>query len=76
MSEGFEARTIFTFGHATLPIARFIALLKVYAIERLADIRTVPRSRYNPQFNAESLTESLSAADIEYVPMPALHLSV
>jgi uncharacterized protein (DUF488 family) len=63
---------IFTVGHSTLPIGRFIALLKGYAIEQLADIRTVPRSRYNPQFNAESLAESLGEASIEYVPMPAL----
>jgi uncharacterized protein (DUF488 family) len=64
--------TIFTVGHSTLPIERFIALLQAYGIERLTDIRTVPRSRHNPQFNAADLARSLGAADIEYLAMPAL----
>jgi uncharacterized protein (DUF488 family) len=63
---------IFTLGHSTLPIERFIALLRTYGIERLMDIRTVPRSRHNPQFNDTALAESLTAAHIEYVPMKAL----
>ena len=63
---------IFTIGHSSLPIERFIALLKVYGIERLADIRTVPRSRHNPQFNADALADSLAAQRIDYIPMPAL----
>ena len=61
--------TIFTVGHSTLPIERFVALLKGYAIERLVDIRTVPRSRHNPQFNSEALAASVAANDIEYVSM-------
>jgi uncharacterized protein (DUF488 family) len=64
--------TIFTVGHSTLPIARFIALLKIYGIAQLGDVRTVPRSRHNPQFNADALVESLAAEGIAYVPMPAL----
>jgi uncharacterized protein (DUF488 family) len=63
---------IFTVGHSTLPIDQFIALLQAYGIERLADIRTVPRSRHNPQFNADELERSLAAANITYVPMPGL----
>jgi uncharacterized protein (DUF488 family) len=64
--------TIFTVGHSTLPIERFIALLKIYGVERLVDIRTVPRSRHNPQFNDTAMADSLTAAHLEYVPMPAL----
>ena len=64
--------TVFTVGHSTLPIERFIALLATYGVERLADIRTVPRSRHNPQFNADALADSLGEAGIEYVPMQAL----
>jgi uncharacterized protein (DUF488 family) len=64
--------TVFTVGHSTLPIERFIALLETYGIERLADIRTVPRSRHNPQFNGDALADSLAAAGIDYVPMLAL----
>jgi uncharacterized protein (DUF488 family) len=63
---------IFTVGHSTLPIERFIALLKIYAIECLADIRTVPRSRHNPQFNSDALGHALKQVTIEYVPLPAL----
>lgn len=63
---------IFTVGHSTLPIDTFIDLLKSYGIERLVDIRTIPRSRHNPQFNDSALAASLGAHGIEYVPMPAL----
>ena len=64
--------TVFTVGHSTLPIDRFIALLAAYGIESLMDVRTVPRSRHNPQFNGDALAGSLAAAGIEYVPMQAL----
>jgi len=64
--------TIFTVGHSTLSSDQFVALLKAYGIERLADIRTVPRSRHNPQFNADVLAHSLAGERIEYVPMPGL----
>jgi uncharacterized protein (DUF488 family) len=63
---------IFTVGHSTLPIERFIALLQTYGIERLVDIRTMPRSRHNPQFNDTALAGSLTAQRIEYVHIPAL----
>jgi uncharacterized protein (DUF488 family) len=64
--------SVFTVGHSTLPIERFIALLKTYAIERLADIRTVPGSRHNPQFQSDALAASLAAEQIEYTHMAAL----
>src|SRR5262245_54616049 len=63
---------IFTIGHSTLPIERFVSLLHTYGIECLADIRTVPRSRHNPQFNAESLAETLRAANVAYSPLASL----
>jgi uncharacterized protein (DUF488 family) len=63
---------IFTLGHSTLPIERFIALLQTYGIERLADIRTMPRSRHNPQFNDTALAGSLTAEHLEYVHVQAL----
>lgn len=66
------ASAIFTVGHSTLAIDRFLRLLGIYGIEQLADVRTVPRSRYNPQFNADILAASLAAANISYLPMPAL----
>lgn len=64
--------TIFTIGHSTLPIERFIGLLKIYGIGQLIDIRTIPGSRRNPQFGSEALAGSLRAADIGYAHMAAL----
>lgn len=64
--------TIFTVGHSTLPLESFVELLQTYGIERLADIRTIPRSRRNPQFNADTLPVELAKQGIEYQPMPEL----
>ena len=63
---------IFTLGHSTLPIERFVAVLQAYGIERLADIRTIPRSRHNPQFNDTTLANSLKAQHLDYVHLRAL----
>jgi uncharacterized protein (DUF488 family) len=63
---------IFTLGHSTLPIDRFIVLLRTYGIERLVDIRTIPRSRHNPQFNGDALTETFSTEGIDFVHIQAL----
>jgi uncharacterized protein (DUF488 family) len=63
---------VFTLGHSTLPIRSFLAVLQAYGIECLVDIRTIPRSRHNPQFNGTALAESLKARDLEYVHMKAL----
>ena len=54
------------------PIEDFIALLRAGEIELVADVRTVPRSRRNPQYNAETLPATLTAHGIAYEPMPAL----
>ena len=58
---------IFTIGHSNHPIERFIDLLQRHKITALADVRSTPFSRFNPQFNRERLTESLRAAGIAYV---------
>jgi uncharacterized protein (DUF488 family) len=65
-------RPIFTIGHSTRPIEEFINLLQAHGVEQLIDIRTIPRSRTNPQFNREALPESLAAAGIGYRHMPSL----
>ena len=65
-------RPILTIGHSTHPIELFITLLQSHQVELLADIRTVPRSRRNPQFNREFLPQSLQAVGIEYVHLAAL----
>lgn len=64
--------TLWTIGHSTRPIDEFITLLRAHKIAELIDVRTVPRSRHNPQFNADALAQSLQAAEIRYRHMPAL----
>ena len=61
-----------TIGHSTRPIEEFVGILKAHRIRRLIDVRTVPRSRHNPQFNRENLPASLEAAGIQYKHMPGL----
>lgn len=58
--------TIWTIGHSTRPIDEFIRLLRAHQIDRLVDVRTVPRSRFNPQFNMDTLTQSLRDAGLQY----------
>jgi uncharacterized protein (DUF488 family) len=63
---------IFTIGHSTRPIEDFIALLQAHEIQLLADVRTIPKSRHNPQFNLETLPKSLRPAHIAYEHMSEL----
>jgi uncharacterized protein (DUF488 family) len=63
---------IFTIGHSTLSIDRFVALLQAYGIERLVDIRTVRGSRRNPQFNEKALRTMLESEHIDYTPLQGL----
>lgn len=58
---------IFTIGHSTHPIERFIQLLQTHGITTVADVRSSPFSRFNPQFNRESLKASLQDAGISYM---------
>jgi uncharacterized protein (DUF488 family) len=61
-----------TIGHSNRSIAAFVDLLRGNAIVRVLDVRTVPRSRHNPQFNRETLAESLGALAIGYTHLPGL----
>ncbi len=62
--------TVFTIGHSTRTLEEFVELLKIYDVTLLVDVRSVPRSRYNPQFNKETLPNSLKTHDIKYIHMP------
>ncbi len=64
--------TIYTVGHSTHPIDEFIHLLEAYQIELVIDVRTIARSRHNPQFNEDKLSESLQEHDIEYRRLESL----
>ncbi len=63
---------IFTIGHSTRPIEEFLAMLHSHGIRRLVDVRTVPRSRHNPQFNREDLSQALHGRRLHYRHMPGL----
>jgi uncharacterized protein (DUF488 family) len=63
---------IFTVGHSTRAIEEFLDLLKEHGITQLVDVRTVPKSRYNPQFASDALSASLRKARISYTHMPEL----
>jgi uncharacterized protein (DUF488 family) len=62
----------FTIGHSTRPTDEFVALLKAVEVRVVVDVRTVPRSRANPQFNRDSLPASLAGHQIAYEHLPAL----
>ena len=63
---------IFTIGHSNRTLEEFIELLQLNDVQLVADVRTVPRSRYNPQFNKNTLPESLREAGIGYQHMAGL----
>jgi uncharacterized protein (DUF488 family) len=67
-----SAAMILTIGHSTHPIEKFLALLRVHGVKQLIDIRTIPKSRRNPQFNSEELAATLKGANIRYEHMPGL----
>lgn len=58
---------IFTVGHSTHSIEDFLSLLERHQITAVADVRSTPASRFNPQFNRDAVTRSLNAASIAYV---------
>lgn len=64
--------TVYTIGHSTRTIGEFIEILEGYGIRTVVDVRTVARSRHNPQFNEQELADALAARNIGYLRIPAL----
>jgi uncharacterized protein (DUF488 family) len=62
----------YTIGHGTRPLAEFVELLRSVQVALLVDVRTVPRSRTNPQYNRDALPASLAPFGIQYEHMAAL----
>ncbi len=60
------APVIFTVGHSTRSLEELVALLRAHGVTRVVDVRTIPRSRHNPQFNQEALSLSLHNRRISY----------
>lgn len=61
--------TVYTMGHSTRTLEEFIQLLEAYGINLVVDVRAVPRSRHNPQFNKESLPDHLPKG-VKYIHLP------
>lgn len=59
--------TLYTIGHSTHTVRKLIDLLSMHRVSAVADVRSSPYSRYNPQFNSEPLQHALRAAEIDYV---------
>jgi uncharacterized protein (DUF488 family) len=67
-----QGTKIFTIGHSTRSIETLIDMLKAHGVQHLTDVRTVPRSRHNPQFNRDALSEALPKSGIRYTHMEQL----
>lgn len=70
--ENKKIHAIYTIGHSTRTLQEFIELLKEFGIQEVVDIRTIPRSRHNPQFNEDSLPTTLKKSHIGYMHMKVL----
>ena len=63
---------VLTIGHSTRTLEEFVQLLETYRITLLMDVRSVPRSKHNPQFNKETLPDTLKHYNIRYIHMPEI----
>ena len=66
------APVIFTVGHSTRSLDELVEILRAHGVKRLIDVRTIPRSRHNPQFNRETLSKALHNRGFNYRHMKAL----
>ena len=67
-----EGPAVFTIGHSTLPIEKFLEMLEAHGVRQMVDVRTIPKSRRNPQFAQDQLAVSLEQQGIQYVHLPGL----
>ena len=65
-------RTLYTIGHSTRTARELVELLRAHGVEQVLDVRTMPKSRHNPQFNRPALSRSLHAVKIGYRHIKAL----
>lgn len=66
------SETIYVIGHSNMTIERFLKILEAHSITTLVDIRAVPRSRHNPQFDSYALRDSLAGEGIAYINLKKL----
>ncbi len=67
-----RSRPVFTLGHSTRTRKELLGLLRAHGVQVLLDVRTIPRSRHNPQFNRDQLSRAVRRAGIGYRHMPDL----
>jgi len=67
-----SAPIIYTVGHSTRSLAELVDILRAHGVKRLVDVRTIPRSRHNPQFNRETLSKALHNRHLSYRHMKSL----
>src|SRR5580692_4130773 len=67
-----EMPVVLTIGHSSRSWLEFLKLLRAHHVDRVVDVRSIPRSRHNPQFSQETLRKKLRAARISYVHLPKL----
>ena len=72
MAKTSKSTVVLTIGHSTRTLEEFVELLGGYVVTLLMDVRTVPRSRYNPHFNKETLPNSLKPYGIRYIHLPEI----
>src|SRR5580765_5994742 len=76
MGEGeprsWRGASIFTIGHSTRPFDELAGLLGTFGVDVVADIRTIPRSRHNPQYDGATLRAALRSRRLGYAHVPAL----
>ncbi len=63
---------MWTVGHSTHPLDRFVALVRAHGVGHIVDVRALPRSRRHPQFNGDALRETLGAAGLAYTHFAGL----
>ncbi|HJX87710.1 MAG TPA: DUF488 domain-containing protein, partial [Gemmatimonadales bacterium] len=67
-----SAGTLYAVGHSTRSTRELLELLRAHGVEQVVDVRTIPRSHHNPQFNGPALARSLRAAGLRYRHLKAL----
>src|ERR1700722_13107469 len=67
-----EMPVVLTIGHSSRTWPEFLKLLRAHHVDRVVDVRSIPRSRHNPQFSQETLRKKLRAAGISYVHLRKL----
>jgi uncharacterized protein (DUF488 family) len=72
MASGWSGVRVYTIGHSTRPLDELVALLEAFGVRVLADVRTIPRSRHNPQFEGATLGPALEGRGLRYVHVPEL----